>query len=201
MYYHFTLLIFFRPFRDLDITGSSTSPRKICSEATQNVFVLIKSYKDLYTLRRIPSFMPYMVLTTHLAYLLDVALSAKDIVSEAAELASLSYLEEMGLAHDFSRRALQIVDLFSHLWGVDTRDNRALRLVRRRLQGKEKPNHPAKAIPGSDMFFLPAHRSLQGYQLEDFTASETTTTLFPQQRRQRRDELLDIGPEHDEVEE
>jgi hypothetical protein len=209
MYYHFATLILFRPFRDLNITGSTTSPQSICSEAAQNLFVLIKSYRDLYTLRRVPSFVPYMILTANLAYLVDLALGPDEVTSKSAELASLSYLKEMCSSHDFAQRALYIVDYFSEFWGLDVQA-RGVRLLRSQLQGMEKANHPANDILGTDTFFLPAsHSSIElrprELQLKKFSTSGPTISLFPQQGRQLGHEFDKTFPgemgDEDEMEE
>jgi hypothetical protein len=170
MYFHFAILIFFRPFRNQNIAESTTSPRKICSEAAENLFTLIKSYRDLYTLRRVPSFVPYMILTANLAYLVDLTDDDNDDDDDGgpnptpSDLASLSYLQDMCTSHDFAERALDIVDYFSNLWGVRTGGgaSRVNLLVGRLRQagggggsGSSHP-HPAKDITSTETFFLPA---------------------------------------------
>ena len=163
MYFHFAILIFFRPFRNQNIAESTTSPRKICSEAAENLFTLIKSYRDLYTLRRVPSFVPYMILTANLAYLVD--LTDDDDNNEPnpnhSDLASLSYLQDMCASHDFAERALDIVDYFSHVWGVRTGGGSSgVNLLRERLRqaggGNSSHPHPAKDVTSTETFFLPA---------------------------------------------
>jgi hypothetical protein len=179
MYFHFAVLIFFRPFRDQNITESTTSPRKICTEAAQNLFTLIKSYKDLYTLRRVPSFVPYMILTANLAYVVDLA---DETLSDSDDLASLSYLQDMCSSHDFAERALDIVDYFSEMWGVQTRGgDSGVRLLRERLR-KAGHSHPAHDVAGTDTFFLPGLRgeygSGEGGQKQ---MAGVSGKLFPQQ--------------------
>ena len=62
MYYHFAILLLFRPLIKLRIIGSSISPRDVCSQAADAITGLLRSYAQLYTLRRTPSFVPYFVL-------------------------------------------------------------------------------------------------------------------------------------------
>jgi hypothetical protein len=166
MYFHFAILIFFRPFRNQNIAESTTSPRKICSEAAENLFTLIKSYRDLYTLRRVPSFVPYMILTANLAYLVDLTDDDDDDEQpnpSHSDLASLSYLQDMCTSHDFAERALDIVDYFSNMWGVRTRSGSSgVDILRERLRqasgggsGSSHP-HPARDITSTETFFLPA---------------------------------------------
>lgn len=181
MYYHFAILVFFRPFRDQNLTESTTSPRKICTEAAQNLFTLIKSYKDLYTLRRVPSFVPYMILTANLIYLVDLA---DESLNDAGDLASLTYLQDMCSAHDFAERALDIVDYFSEMWGVHTRGgDSAVRLLREQLR-KTGHSHPAHDVAGTDTFFLPALRDECGVgEGGQKQMAGVSGKLFPQQTK------------------
>jgi hypothetical protein len=181
MYYHFAILMFFRPFRDQTITESTTSPRRICTEAAQNLFTLIKSYKDLYTLRRVPSFVPYMILTANLAYIVDLA---DDDITDQSDLASLSYLEDMCSSHDFAERALDIIDYFSEMWGVQTRGGDAgVKMLRERMK-KAGHSHPAIEIAGTETFFLPGLRDDAGSGSEgQKPVAGVSGKLFPQQAR------------------
>lgn len=69
MYYHFAILLLFRPLIKLRIKGSSVSPRDVCSSAADAIQGLSKSYSQLYTLQRTPSFVPYFVLTSAIMHL------------------------------------------------------------------------------------------------------------------------------------
>lgn len=73
MYYHFALLLIFRPFVKLRIkTSQRTSqitPRDLCSDAANSIQGLCRSYSQLYTLERTPSFVPYFVLTSAIMHL------------------------------------------------------------------------------------------------------------------------------------
>ncbi|KAH8195722.1 hypothetical protein TruAng_010125 [Truncatella angustata] len=73
MYYHFAILLLFRPLIKLRIIGSSIRPRDVCAQAADAIQGLCKSYSQLYTLRRTPSFVPYFVLT---AAIMQLALGA-----------------------------------------------------------------------------------------------------------------------------
>ncbi|KAK8037980.1 fungal-specific transcription factor domain-containing protein [Apiospora phragmitis] len=69
IYYHCVILLLFRPFIRLRIDKSSVLPRDICTEAADAIRGLLRSYSQLYTLRRTPSFLPYLTLisaTMHL---------------------------------------------------------------------------------------------------------------------------------------
>ena len=59
----------FRPFIGDDLTGCSTPPLEICSQAAQALLALAQAYDDLFTLKRVPGLMPYFVCTAGLFYL------------------------------------------------------------------------------------------------------------------------------------
>lgn len=69
MYYHFAILLLFRPLIKLRIIGSGVRPRDVCAQAADNIQRLLRSYSRLYTLRRTPSFVPYFVLTSSIMHL------------------------------------------------------------------------------------------------------------------------------------
>lgn len=77
MYYHFAILLLFRPLIKLRIIGSSISPRDVCSQAADAITGLLRSYAQLYTLRRTPSFVPYFVLTSSIMHLAIAAANTK----------------------------------------------------------------------------------------------------------------------------
>ncbi|CAI4214215.1 unnamed protein product [Parascedosporium putredinis] len=69
MYYHFAILLLFRPLIKLKIIGSKVLPRDVCSQAADAIQNLLRSYSQLYTLRRTPSFVPYFVLTSAIMHM------------------------------------------------------------------------------------------------------------------------------------
>lgn len=69
MYYHFAILLLFRPIIKLRIIASNISPRDLCLQAADAIQGLTRSYAQLYTLRRTPSFVPYFVLTSAIMHL------------------------------------------------------------------------------------------------------------------------------------
>lgn len=81
MYYHFAVLLIFRPLIKLRIKGSSILPRDVCSTAANAIQGLSKSYSQLYTLQRTPSFVPYFVLTSSIMHL-AIAASGIPLQSE-----------------------------------------------------------------------------------------------------------------------
>ncbi|KAI1177859.1 fungal-specific transcription factor domain-containing protein [Nemania sp. FL0916] len=84
MYYHFAILLLFRPLIKLRIIGSAILPRDVCSQAADAIQGLLRSYSQLYTLRRTPSFVPYFLLTSSIMHL-AVGATATESTSPTAE--------------------------------------------------------------------------------------------------------------------
>ncbi|KAF3354671.1 hypothetical protein VD0004_g7370 [Verticillium dahliae] len=138
MYYHFAILLLFRPLIKLRIIGSKISPRDVCSQAADAIQGLLRSHSQLYTLRRTPSFVPYFVLTSaimHLAISAPVAQSAnkKEGIMNPSEEAKDSVdshvaqaikqgvedLKEMSPCHHFAEQALNILRYLAHKWNIE----------------------------------------------------------------------------------
>lgn len=145
MYYHFAILLLFRPLIKLRIIGSSISPRDVCSQAADAICGLLRSYSQLYTLRRTPSFVPYFVLTSSIMHLAIGATNsarpqsttgtdsaqhgqsaqappgAPKLDPRAAEALSrgIEDLTEMAPCHHFAEQALNILRYLAKKWDVD----------------------------------------------------------------------------------
>ncbi|GAW26054.1 putative nitrate assimilation regulatory protein nirA [Rosellinia necatrix] len=85
MYYHFAILLLFRPLIKLRIIGSAILPRDVCSQAADAIQGLLRSYSQLYTLRRTPSFVPYFLLASSIMHL---AIGASIIESSSSAAGS-----------------------------------------------------------------------------------------------------------------
>ncbi|TVY75969.1 Nitrogen assimilation transcription factor nit-4 [Lachnellula suecica] len=116
MYYHFAILLLFRPFIKLDIVGSKISPRDVCSQAADAISTLVHSYSQLYSLRRTPSFVPYFVLTSGITHV--VTLGASRGGPENLHQ-GVQYLREMQSCHEFANRAVDILHYFIRDWEVE----------------------------------------------------------------------------------
>jgi hypothetical protein len=116
MYYHFAILLLFRPFIKLDIIGSGISPRDVCSQAAEAITTLVRSYSKLYTLRRTPSFVPCFVLTASIAHVVTVgtARAGPELLHQGAQ-----DLKEMQACHGFAIRALDILHYLIGHWEVN----------------------------------------------------------------------------------
>lgn len=116
MYYHYAILLLFRPFIKLDIVGSGVSPRDVCHQAAQAISTLLTSYNQLYTLRRTPSFVPYFILTSTITHM--VALGNSQASAECLHQ-GMSHLSIMIECHGFAVRARQILSFLRNQWNVD----------------------------------------------------------------------------------
>ena len=115
MYYHFAILLLFRPFIKLEIVGSRVSPRDVCNQAADAIAILVNSYSKLYTLRRTPSFVPYFVLTSSITHLVTLGISGGG--SENI-LQGISDLKVMTGCHGFAQRAREVLTFFADDWGI-----------------------------------------------------------------------------------
>jgi hypothetical protein len=141
MYYHFAILSLFRPLIKLRIIGSSITPRDVCLQAADAITGLLRSYAQLYTLRRTPSFVPYFVLTSSIMHL---AIAAADFTSKGPEsdnagqggrspqipakldphatealARGIADLTEMAPCHHFAEQALNILRFLAKKWNID----------------------------------------------------------------------------------
>ncbi|OIW30481.1 hypothetical protein CONLIGDRAFT_574758 [Coniochaeta ligniaria NRRL 30616] len=135
MYYHFAILLLFRPFIKLRIRDSSLVPKDICLQAADAIQGLSGSYSRLYTLRRTPSFVPYFVLTSAIMHLTIGAESSTSprslgepnqpprINPELAQAISrgIADLTEMAPCHHFAEQALNILLHLAERWHLDIR--------------------------------------------------------------------------------
>ncbi|KAL2062109.1 hypothetical protein VTL71DRAFT_6375 [Oculimacula yallundae] len=115
MYYHTAILLLFRPFVKLKITGSGVSPLEICTQAANTISILLKSYSDLYTLQRTPSFVPYFVLASTITH----AMALGNAQAGPAHLdAAIADLRQMSSCHGFADRALGIMRFLIERWNI-----------------------------------------------------------------------------------
>ncbi|KAK9442167.1 fungal specific transcription factor [Metarhizium brunneum] len=137
MYYHFAILLLFRPLIKLRIIGSKILPKDVCSQAADAIQGLLTSYSQLYTLRRTPSFVPYFVLTASIMHLAIAASAAVDVnpgkvtpadIRKAVKVDSrvsevlkkgIADLTEMAPCHHFAEQALNILRYLAKKWNIE----------------------------------------------------------------------------------
>lgn len=135
MYYHFAILLLFRPLIKLKIIGSTVSPREVCTQAADAIQGLLHSYSQLYTLRRTPSFVPYFVLTSSIMHLAIAASTSSTqptspVLSDAVPTKlgdkvtksikqGIEDLTEMAPCHHFAEQALNILRYLAKKWNIN----------------------------------------------------------------------------------
>lgn len=137
MYYHFAILLLFRPLIKLRIIGSKILPKDVCSQAADAIQGLLTSYSQLYTLRRTPSFVPYFVLTASIMHLAIGASDALNVnpgkvtpadIKKAVRVDSrvqealkrgIADLTEMAPCHHFAEQALNILRYLAKKWNIE----------------------------------------------------------------------------------
>lgn len=148
MYYHFAILLLFRPLIKLRIIGSSISPRDVCTQAAQAIQGLLHSYSQLYTLRRTPSFVPYFVLTSSIMQLAIAASGPQQDGGQegqqrgGAQLGEqvtksinqgIADLTEMAPCHHFAEQALNILRYLAKKWNIEVNVD-----IERRVEGEKE---------------------------------------------------------------
>lgn len=132
MYYHYAILLTFRPFLKLRLSSSVILPRTLCAEAADAIHVLVGSYTRLYTLRRTPSFVPYFLLQSSRAYLAleesnltpgaehATPAGSHRVSRERAEAfhTNISNLTEMTKWHPVAAKILDMLHVLSKAWNV-----------------------------------------------------------------------------------
>ena len=120
MYYHYAILLLFRPFIKLDIVGSGVSPRDVCSQAADAISALVNSYSQLYTLQRTPSFVPYFVLASCITHIVTLG---TDRAGPQNLHQGVADLKEMRGCHGFASRGLDILRFLVAHWAIDHKFN------------------------------------------------------------------------------
>lgn len=118
LYYHFAILLLFRPFIRLRFLNSFISPRDVCAQSAESVSSLIRSYGQLYTLRRTPSFVPYIVLTAAVMHLVAAGLDGTASQSASPVQQAIDDLRDMSSCHRFAKRAINILRYLAGRWQV-----------------------------------------------------------------------------------
>ncbi|KAJ0133257.1 NmrA-like family domain-containing protein 1 [Fusarium oxysporum f. sp. albedinis] len=133
MYYHFAILLLFRPLIKLRIIGSKVLPRNVCTQAADAIQGLLRSYSSLYTLRRTPSFVCYFVLTSSIMHLAigvttiqsDLTEGVKGTVAKVephvakAITQGIADLTGMAPSHHFAKQALNILRYLAQKWNIE----------------------------------------------------------------------------------
>lgn len=120
MYYHFAILLLFRPFIKLRFISSRISPQDACSQAADAIITLVRSYDQLYTLARTPSFVAYIVSAACVSQLVRIACNHNGAVGAALTQfrQGVQDLKDMAVCHGFAGRGLNILRFFAEQWDL-----------------------------------------------------------------------------------
>ncbi|KFY99118.1 hypothetical protein V500_01451, partial [Pseudogymnoascus sp. VKM F-4518 (FW-2643)] len=116
--YHFGLLILFGPLIGVRLFDSSVMPDDICSQAADAINSHIWSYRELYSLRRIHAFIPYISLSASVAHLVTARNQSMTSDSFSKVTQGISSLEEMMPSNAFAGRAADA--LRTYAWHINS---------------------------------------------------------------------------------
>ncbi|KFY68534.1 hypothetical protein V496_00995 [Pseudogymnoascus sp. VKM F-4515 (FW-2607)] len=116
MYYHYVVLLLFRPFIKLSIVSSSISPRDVCSQAADAIAALVRSYSKIYALQRTPSFMPCIVLASSITHLVNLGTGHGGPEKVQRGIADL---ESMAISHHFANCGKDMLLFLADHWDID----------------------------------------------------------------------------------
>jgi hypothetical protein len=135
MSYHFAIIHLFRPFLNLQVSRYVVSPRDITHQAADAIQGLLRSFSQLYTLRRAPSFVPYLTLASAISHLDIDAVTIQDNLSDtyrdmstvtqtrhhvSKELSRDVYdLRDMTISHRSAQQVLDLIGYLSKERGID----------------------------------------------------------------------------------
>lgn len=98
-------------------------PRTVCAQSADAILTLLRSYDQLYTLQRTPSFVPYIVLSCTIIHL--VVCKPNEVDGSKQVIQGVADLKAMVTCHGFAKRGLDILRFLAVHWkiGADMGDN------------------------------------------------------------------------------
>jgi len=120
LFYHSALLLLFQPYISLRLTNSPVLPQEVCYQAADAISSIVKSYSNLYTLRRTPSFVPYFVFVSSVIHLIAVKNEPTNVEHRQRLVQGTLDLEEMAGWHGFALRALGTIRYLATCWNNST---------------------------------------------------------------------------------
>lgn len=148
MYYDYALIMLFRPFIKLRFLSSAASPLDVCLQAANNIASLVQTYRQTYSLRQTPVFVPYMLLASTIIHLATVRTVPAPFGGSSSTLPELADLQLLSARYPFARLAISIVQFLARLWGADL-------FFTERLEQTGRRDDLCLPIPGSMNFFCP----------------------------------------------
>lgn len=119
LYYHTSVLNLFRPLLKWLVKNSEVCPREVCISSANQISTIVKSYYDLYGLRR------NCILITH-TLLSACTIHLVDLPSETAARhisQDLHYLEEISANHYWAARCFRIIFGLAKKWNISLPDD------------------------------------------------------------------------------
>lgn len=175
MYFHAAVLFLFRHFINLRMANSPVSPRSICIEAASNIQSLVKSYQSLYTLRRIPIFVPYLILNAEIVRMMNLRWwHGSRLENQANDSRGCTdYLVDLARTHLFAQQAISLCDFIRECWEIENDDN-ADPITDYRSERAEGNKKFELALPHAKTFFRPGDEHLHHH--EQIPSSNTRQT-------------------------
>jgi len=148
MYYHFALIMLFRPFIKLRFLASAVSPLEMCLQAANNISLVVQTYKQAYSFRQTPVFFPYVLLASTTAHLATVQSVPTPFGGTSPTLPELADLQLLSARLPFAKRAISIIKFLARQWGVDL-------YLTEPMDQTDGWDDLCLPIPGSMNFFCP----------------------------------------------
>ncbi|KAK4938268.1 hypothetical protein LTR10_021247 [Elasticomyces elasticus] len=195
-------VFFAQPFFNTGLGDTVKVIRVACAEAADNILSLIRTYKNIYGLRRTPAFLPYLVLSAELGRMADH--KTGEHKNELYHTPGLQYLKELALAHPFAIRTISICRYFRRGWGIEASPE-----DERDLPEDSEQEGDGVAMSHELTFFRPDvdlerhHEGVPRYEpMRDHRRNTKRFVLFPLQGTcegtMDLEECDDVDVEHDE---
>lgn len=146
LHYHYFILLLFRKFTKLRILGSLISTRDICVQSARAILALIDSYDSLYTLRRAPAFLPYILFAAGYVYV-DSCLLLPDTSAMPSKRdtkiirQSIEALKKINPSHKIAEHAMSILHDLSSERKMSLRFNGTRALFPSSSRGKDRQDN------------------------------------------------------------
>jgi hypothetical protein len=109
MYYHFSIILAFYPLLSLRFLGSKISAVEVCTDAANAIVSLVRTYERLYGLRRIPCFLPYIILASGITRIGTASSEISPIGSLTEYTQEMAFLQLMSRHHGSSKNAFRFL--------------------------------------------------------------------------------------------
>lgn len=153
------------------LSDSSVIPNQVCSQAAEAINSHIGSYRELYSLRRIHAFIPYISLTASVAHVV-IARTQGSMTSDTFPKITqgISILEEMASSNAFAGRAADALRKMASRSVMEANDLSS--------SGGDWPNSAGSATSFPHSHGILAHHlSMRGVSPFSFYLSQVVATI------------------------